>query len=271
MKPMLLDILREEKDDFRRRNRAREYLQARVLLALQDNGAFSDWSFVGGTSLRFLYGLPRYSEDLDFSLASSGGDARFEKHLESVRADLRGEAYNVEIRTRVGAAVSTALVKFGGLLHELGLSPHRDEVFTIRVEIDTCPPKGAGTETRLVRRFVLLNLLHHDRPSLLAGKLHAVLARRFTKGRDLYDLAWYLSDPDWPGPNLLFLNNALYQTGWDGPSLTSDNWRKLVAEKIQGANWSEVLRDVSPFLERKQDAALVSKTILLPLLGEPTP
>ena len=72
MKPLLLETLRDESDEFRRRSRAREYLQARTLLALQDNGAFSHWAFVGGTALRFLFQLPRYSEDLDFSFTSPG-------------------------------------------------------------------------------------------------------------------------------------------------------------------------------------------------------
>lgn len=266
MKSLLLNMLREESDDFRRRSRAREYLQARILLALQDSGAFSNWAFVGGTALRFLYSLPRYSEDLDFSLAPPDGEARFEKHMESVRTDLAAEAYDVDIRTRIGSAVAAALVKFKGLLYELKLSPHPDEVFMVKVEMDTRPPAGARTETRLVRRFIMLNLHHYDRPSLLAGKLHAILSRKYTKGRDLYDLAWYLSDPDLPEPNLTQLNNALRQTGWKGPEATPENWRGLIAEKLQSIDWKEALRDVSPFLERKQDADLISESVILPLL-----
>jgi predicted nucleotidyltransferase component of viral defense system len=267
MKPLLMDILRDEPDDFRRRSTAREYLQARILLALQDHGAFSHWAFVGGTALRFLFRLPRYSEDLDFSLMTPGGDARFEKLMESVRGALALEAYSVELRTRTRDTVASALVKFRGLLHELGLSPHDDEVFTVKVEIDTNPPEGAETETRLVRRFVMLNLLHYDRASLLAGKLHAVLTRKYTKGRDLYDLAWYLSDSSWPDPNFLQLNNALRQTGWDNSPATPENWRHLVSEKLDSVDWKQAIRDVTPFLERKQDAALVSESTIMSLLG----
>ena len=268
MKPLLLDMLREEPDDLRRRGRAREYLQARILLALQDSGAFTNWAFVGGTALRFLFNLPRYSEDLDFSLTEPTGEARFEKHMESVRVDLQAEAYDVDIRTRVDNVVAAAMVKFRGLLYELRLSPHPNEVITVKVEIDTRPPAGALTETRLVRRFIMLNLHHYNKPSLLAGKLHAILSRKFTKGRDLYDLAWYLSDPDWPEPNFPQLNNSLHQTDWKGLEATPENWRQLVAEKLQSIDWKEALRDVSPFLERKQDAALVSESVLLPLLGK---
>lgn len=108
-------------------------------------------------------------------------------------------------------------------------------------------------------------LLHHDRASLLAGKLHAVLTRKYTKGRDLYDLVWYLSDATWPPPNLVLLNNALQQSGWE-PDVTSQTWRPLIADRLARVNWDQALADVSPFLEREQDAALVSEDVLLPLL-----
>ena len=84
MKSLLMDLLADEPDAFQGRSTAREYLQARILLALQDHGAFTDWAFVGGTALRFLYRLPRYSEDLDFSLLAAGRDARFESLMRSV-------------------------------------------------------------------------------------------------------------------------------------------------------------------------------------------
>ena len=268
MKPLLLAILRKEPDDFHRRSLVREYLQARILLALQDSGAFANWAFLGGTALRFLYHLPRYSEDLDFSLAPAKGDPRFEKHMDSVRRDLMAEAYDVDVKIRPGKAVAAALVKFRGLLHQLGLSPHTNEVIMVKVELDTRPPHGARTETRLVRRFVILNLHHYDRPSLLAGKLHAILSRKYTKGRDIYDLAWYLSDPNWPEPNLIHLNNALRQTNWQGLEANLGNWRGLIADKLQSIDWKQALLDVSPFLERKQDVELVSKSVLLPLLAE---
>lgn len=266
MKPLLMDALGEEGDVFRRRNLAREFLQARVLLSLQDHGAFNDWAFLGGTALRFLFRLPRYSEDLDFSLVSADGDARFEKRIEWLQHDLSAEAYDVATRVRARGAVAAAHIKFRGILYEIGVSPHRDEVFMVKVEIDTNPLAGAVTTSRLVRRFMMLNLLHYDRASLLAGKLHAVLTRRYTKGRDLYDLAWYLADPDWPAPNVTLLRNALHQTGWEGPDVTERNWRHVIAEKLDSVDWKQAGADVAPFLERKQDLALVSPETLLPLL-----
>ena len=269
MKPLLREILRDHPDDIRRRSTAREYLQARILLALQDSGTFSDWAFVGGTALRFLFQLPRYSEDLEFSLTTPGEDARFEKRMQSVGKDLLLEGYDVEILSRPSQPVATAKIKIRGLLYELGLSPHPNEVIMVKIEIDTNPPRGARTTTRLVRRFVWLNLFHYDRASLLAGKLHAVLMRKYTKGRDLYDLGWYLADPTWPDPNLVQLNNALRQSGWDASVVTPANWRGLIKDKLNTIDWQQALRDVSPFLERRQDMALISRDVLLRLLADP--
>jgi len=266
VKQLLTNLLAEQSDPFLRRSVAREYLQARILLSLQDNGAFSNWAFIGGTALRFLFDLPRYSEDLDFSLAPCGDEARFGFRMRALEEDLKGEGYHVEIRCRSKGPVEMAMVKFRELLGELGLSPHRDEVLSVKVEIDTNPPAGARVATKLIRRYVLLNLLHYDRSSLLSGKLHAVLARKYTKGRDLFDLVWYLSDPSWPDPNILQLNHALDQTHWEGPTATMDNWRELLIGRMETIDWKRALRDVRPFLARSQDAALISKETLIGLL-----
>jgi hypothetical protein len=262
MKALLQSLVAEQADPARKRSIAREYLQARILLALQDAGAFRNWAFVGGTALRFLFQLPRYSEDLDFSLSQPGVDARFLSCLRAAKQDLQAEAYQVEIKAREGSAVASAFIKFKGLLHELAISPHAAETLAVKVELDLNPPAGATLETRVVRRFVLLNLLHYDRASLFAGKLHAVLARKYTKGRDLYDLAWYLSDPSWPEPNFGLLANALTQTGWKGALPDRDNWKAILNTALARVNWVRALADVEPFLERAGDRYLISPAVI---------
>jgi hypothetical protein len=267
MKDLLLTTLQSETNPLRKRNRAREFLQARILLSLQDNGAFADWAFVGGTALRFLYELPRYSEDLDFSLRGSDCHVRFTEMMKAIQSDLRAEVYTVDIRVRERQAVASSMIKFPGLLNELRLSPHRDEAFAVKIELDMNPPDGAEFATRLVRKHYLLNLMQYDRGSLLAGKLHAILARKYTKGRDLYDLIWYLSTPDWPSPNLTLLNNALRQTAWDGPPLTEKTWRKVVAERLESVNWQQAKADVAPFLERSQEVDMLAPATFASLLA----
>ena len=256
-----------EHEPTRGRNIAREYLQARILGALQRAGAMTSLAFHGGTCLRFLFGLPRYSEDLDFALEGrrSGYDLR--AWLESVRSELSREGYRVDLRLREHRTVHNALVRFPGVPYELRLSPHRTETLSVRIEVDSRPPAGATTTVTLVRRHETLRLFHHDPASLLAGKLHAVLERPYTKGRDLYDLIWYLSDPEWPAPNLVHLNAALRQTGWRGEDLTPANWRPSVAGRLEGLDWACAVADLRPFLERMDDVVLVSKENALHLLS----
>jgi len=270
VKEYLRQLAAQADNDLARACLVREYLQARVLESLQDTGAFLRWAFVGGTALRFLFSVPRFSEDLDFSLIKAGEDAGFRAALAEVKRALSLEGYRIEIKVNEQKTVASAWIRFPGLPHELGLSPHPSQILSIKVETDTCPPSGAGIATSIVRRHVTLNLCHHDKSSLLAGKLHAVLSRTWFKGRDLYDLVWYLADRTWPAPNLVLLNAALAQTGWEGPALTANNWRDELRQRIETVNWERARADVRPFLERERDIALVSAETLGKLLGADT-
>lgn len=245
----------------------REYLQARILGVLQRCGAMIPLAFQGGTALRFLYSSARYSEDLDFALERAPSQYDLRSYLERIRKEFNAEAYDMQIKVNDKRTVQSSFVGFVGLLHELGLSPRRKEVISVKIEVDTKPPSGAAVSTTVVRRHVTLNLQHHDRASLLAGKLHAVLQRPYVKGRDLYDLLWYLSDPDWPAPNLELLNNALRQTKWKGGPLSENNWRKVVANRIQGIMWDHIVADVLPFLDQTADVNILKRENLFKLLG----
>lgn len=96
-----------------------------------------------------------------------------------------------------------------------------------------------------------------DKASLLSGKLHAIVQRSYTKGHDIYDLLWYLSDPTWPEPNLILLNNALAQTNWQGVTLTKENWKGQVWQRLKSCNWIELVDDVRPFVEPSFDLNLL--------------
>jgi predicted nucleotidyltransferase component of viral defense system len=267
MKEHLRQLAARADNDRARACLVREYLQARVLESLQDGGVFVRWVFVGGTALRFLFGLPRFSEDLDFSLSAPGTEAGVTAALTEVKRALGREGYPIEVKVSDRKTVVSAWIRFPGLPHDLGLSPHASQNLSIKVEVDTNPPSGAHVETTVVRRHVTLHLCHHDKASLLAGKLHAVLSRAWAKGRDLYDLVWYLADRTWPAPNLDLLNAALAQTGWQGPGLTAANWREQVRKRIEVLDWEKARADVRPFLERENDLGLVTKEVLDRLLS----
>ena len=271
MKEHIRDLIAQAKNDSEASLLVREYLQARILEALQRGGAFEHWAFLGGTALRFLYRLPRFSEDLDFSRATpseSGESLRteFEGYVTKVQRAFESEAYDVDVRSRPDAVVQSAFVGFPGLLYELGLSSQPGQKITIKIEIDSNPPAHASTETSLVRRHVLLNLLHYDKSSLLAGKLHALIHRSHVKGRDVYDLVWYLSDPSWPEPNLPLLQASLAQTGMELTDRQISAWRSLIADRVAAMEWDRVVADVRPFLERAEDVGMLTRESVLHLL-----
>ena len=266
MKDHLRKIVDDKQDNLLKRSTVREYLQARMLQGLQENGAFLNWVFHGGTALRFLYMIPRYSEDLDFALVRPGATDNFQSLLGSIQKMFEAENYTLDVKVKGIKTVKSAFLRFRGLLYELGISPHHSEVISVKLEIDTNPPSGAEMTTTIIRRHVMLNLLHHDKASLLAGKLHALLNRRYTKGRDFFDLIWFLSDPSWPSPNLGFLNSALKQTEWNGPEVTEKNWQALLLKRLEKVNWKEIAEDVRPFLEREADISLLAKENCLRLL-----
>ena len=267
MKAYIEQLLRDVPDPIAGRNLVREYLQARILEGLQRAGAMVQLAFHGGTALRFLFAIPRYSEDLDFALEKPDDSYNFRAYLRAIQDEFAKEGYQVAIKVNDKKKVNAAFVRFTNLLYDFDLSAQRDEVLAVKLEVDTNPPAGAKLNTTLIRRHVTLRLQHHDCSSLLAGKLHALFQRRYVKGRDLYDLMWYLSDPDWPDPNFILLQNALLQTGWDGPLPDEKNWREILCERLGKIDWKKSVGDVTPFLERSTEVALLTQENFERLLG----
>ena len=241
----------------------REYLQAEILFSLQNRNAFQKMAFGGGTALRFLHGIGRYSEDLDFSSSAAKFDPA--DLWKEVARDLADAGYRVSSHPRGKGAVAGVFYRFEGLLYESGISSHEKEKISVRVEVDLRPPAGAVLQSTLVRRHFMLSLRHYNLPSLFAGKCHALLQRRHTKGRDVYDLAWYLTQPDLQ-PNLILLDNALRQTGWPGPPPDVNNWREILARAVERLDWKTVKEELSNFLENPAELAGIEKKAILSLL-----
>jgi len=271
MKDFLRQQANQATNELLKRSIVREYLQARTLQVIQESGAFMNWAFLGGTALRFLYSIPRYSEDLDFSIVNPDANHDFENTMRKIKSAFEAENYGIAVTLSPAKTVMSAFLNFSGLLYEMGISPHRREVFSIKIEIDTNPPPGVMTSTTIIRRFVTLNILHYNKASLFAGKLHAILSRQYTKGRDLYDLVWFLSDRTWPGPNLELLNAALKQTQWKGPLITRDNIQDVFLTRITHLRWDNVSKDLQPFIERPENLALITQANCIKLLQDYKP
>lgn len=258
MNEYLRQIISQANNHVESKNLIREYLQSLILQSLQELGFFNHVAFQGGTALRFLYNLPRYSEDLDFSLVYSNSEFLFTKLLKKLNQKLFSYGYEVNIKFNDQKIVNSAFINFTSLLYELDLSNHQDEKLSIKIEIDTAPPKGAEFENTLIRKYEILNLFHFDKPSLLSGKIHAVLERPCYKGRDIYDLFWYLTDKNWPNPNFKYLNNALNQTNWLGEQVSEENWRRIILRRIKIIPFDEIIKDVQPFVINQNELKMLN-------------
>lgn len=188
--------------------------------------------------------------------------------MAKVKRDLALAGFSPEVTWNDRKVVHTGWVRLAGLLYEAGLSARPAEKLAIKLEIDTRPPAGARCERRVVTRHVTFLLQHYDLPSLLAGKLHAAITRKYAKGRDWYDLVWYLSQRPPVAPNLPLLQHALDQTRGTG-SHNASSWKELVRERLARLDLPAVCDDVSPFLERPRDAALLTRENLEGLLHGP--
>ncbi len=191
MKDYVLELVSKKEGYNAKLNAMREYLQAYILRVMHDEGVFRSVAFLGGTALRFLHGLPRFSEDLDFSLAGKPR-LEFEALLKKIMSELAAAGYDASLNYNSKKTVNSAFVKFSGLMFEAEISPLKSQKFSIKIEIDSKPPEGAIFETQIVNKYFPISFLSYDINSLFAGKLHALLSRKYAKGRDYFDLMWYL-------------------------------------------------------------------------------
>jgi predicted nucleotidyltransferase component of viral defense system len=252
----------------RRSNLAREYLQLYLLRLMHDAGSTGDLAFVGGTALRLLNRLPRFSEALDFCHEPLPKRARFDAAdlFDTIERGLSKAGYDVTVKAKPDRTVASAFFRFQGIPREAGWNRDPHLALSVKVEADLRPPKGAVVETTLVQRFFPVSLRHYDLPSLFAGKLHAILARRWAKGRDWFDLVWYLTEPKGLEPNLSLLENALKQTRT--AALPREGWRAAVRQRLETLDWKAVISDLRPFVERQSDLELLSKDAIHKLLED---
>ena len=180
---------------------------------------------------------------------------------------MMAETYDVAVKLNERHVVHSAFIRFRGLLHQLGISPHKPEVLAIKLEIDTNPPAKAGLGTTIIQHHVAVHLQHHDKASLLAGKLHAILQREYVKGRDWYDLYWCLGQSQWASPNVAMLNQVLTQFGWEKGAITDNNWRGYVLERLKPLDWAQVVVDVQRLLMTQEELTVFNKDTIKNLLA----
>lgn len=236
-------------------NAIKEILQEIALCALSRTDFFKVGAFMGGTCLRILHGLPRFSEDLDFSLLSPDLNFRWSPLLEQL--SLEFSTYNLSLETKdrseASDAVKRAFLKENSFGKILQLSYERNsgdsQKILIKLEVDTNPPAFAKTESLLVRFPFPFSVRTHDLPSLCSGKCLALLCREYDKGRDWFDFLWYVSQGI--KPNFEMLTAGLKQHGpWKGTQImaNADFLLQALHQKVDSINWNAASNEVRPFL-----------------------
>lgn len=246
------------KSNLEEANAFKEIIQEITLFALSRTDFFKKASFMGGTALRILYGLPRFSEDLDFSATEQQQDFKWKKYLAELLIEFEAYGLEVEIRDRsdLPNPIKKAFLKQNSFAKLLSLKYERNKsispVANIRLEIDTQPPEGWRRNTKYVDFPLPYSVLAFDLSTMFAGKINALLTRKFTKGRDWFDFIWYLNQKI--DINFIFLQNSLAQFNWDLPSENIDlHWvKRTLKEKIEEIDWTKAKEDVE-FLLREID------------------
>jgi predicted nucleotidyltransferase component of viral defense system len=266
MKDELLELLGGKEGYNLKLNTMREYIQAFVLRILFKNNFFENAAFLGGTCLRFIHHLKRFSEDLDFSLQDKSRGFDFDKIIRSLENELRDAGYLITIKTKK-TTIYSAMLKFSQVLFEAGMSGRKEENFSIKIDLDTNPPAGARTENHVINKHFMSGIRSYDLATLFAGKINAMLTRNYVKGRDYYDLFWYRATHKDLEPNIEFLKNALRQFEWKGDLKDIGNWKSPVTEKLSHIDWKPVQKEVEFLIEDRDELVVFTKENLLLLLN----
>ena len=245
----------------------REYLQHVILRVLFEQKELPHFIFHGGTALRIIHGLNRFSEDLDFHLNVKDDQYTLTPVIDRLNKNLALQGYTVSHSTVKEKTVRSTFIKFEGLLFECGLSPNEGEKLSIKLEVDANPPRGWQVERKLINVYAPFSLVYHDVPSFLSGKFHAILQRPYTKGRDFYDIIFLLSRWEGLQPNIPYLQNALIQTNYRGAQISQDSWKAVMSDFARNLNWRHIQDDIQPFVSTAADSELLNLNILLDLLS----
>ena len=249
-------------------NALKEIVQELALLGLWRAKFYEHAAFYGGTALRIFHGLPRFSEDMDFSLLAPDEEFDLDPYLEAIRRELAsfGFSFHVERQSkRVSTPVESAFIKGGtrvNLAH-VGMPDYllerlpRLQQIRIRLDLDTDPPPLARYEVLTLLTPIPFQVRLFDLPCLFAGKLHALLCRDWmmrVKGRDFYDFVWYLGRRI--RCDVRHLQARMEQTGhWEsGDDFDVAHLRRLLARRFEQVDFDQARSDVRPFL--RDDAEL---------------
>jgi predicted nucleotidyltransferase component of viral defense system len=246
----------------------REIMQEIALAALSRTDFYKKAAFYGGTALRIFHGLDRYSEDLDFSLLETDPKFSLTPYFSAITDEFEALGIRVSIREkdkRIKTPIESAFLKSETIWQELvledivkqhGISSNKS--IKIKIEIDRVPPLGFETEEKLLVRPFSFYVNCFSLPSLFAGKLHALLFRKWknrVKGRDWYDMEWYIRKGV-PLNIPHFLLRARETKDWNEETINKEQVLELLKEKIHSVSFDSVKDDVRKFIRNDEQLAI---------------
>lgn len=255
----------------------REIMQEVALAGLYRGGFFEKAAFYGDTCLRIFYGLDRFSEDLDFSLLQPDADFSLEKYLDAIRNEFEALGMHVSIKekrksrdTHVDSAFLKSETIWRELVLESTIPPNAIEGHAnvrIKIEVDTVPPGQFQTEEKLLLRPFSFYVKCFALPDLFAGKMHALLFRKWkanVKGRDWYDFEWYVKKRI---PLNLDHFTVRAQDSGDIPEvkLTESSFKKLLTTRIKSVDIEKVKADAMRFIPDASNLEIWSEKYFMDL------
>lgn len=251
----------------------REIIQEIALLGLWRAKFFEHAAFYGGTALRIFYGLDRFSEDLDFTLLKPQKHFNLALYNQEVVEALQAFGFTVSVEEKKKTketAIQSAFIKADTLLYDIGVVIKPGKKLKIKFEVDTQPPSSFATEVKLILQPTEFYVKLVAPADLLAGKLHAVLCRRWqqrVKGRDWYDLVWFIKQ-DIP-VHLAHLKARMVQSGHLEANVpfTETTFRALLKERVNTLDIELAKRDIAPFLKESARLDIWSKAFFMDVVS----
>jgi len=239
----------------------REIMQEITLAGLSRTDFFEKAAFYGGTAFRIFYGLDRYSEDLDFSLLKPDSNFSIEPYFKAILDEFKSLGLTVSIKEKKKTnqtAIDSAFLKTETIWQEIVLEDiikeigvHSNKTLKIKIEVDRQPSLNFKTEEKLLLRPFSFYVKCFTKPSLFAGKMHALLFRKWknrVKGRDWYDLEWYIKKGI-PLDVNHFLTRAKDTNDWQDDSISNKQIIELLDTKIKSVSFSSIKEDVVRFIQ----------------------
>ena len=244
-------------------NAVHEVMQQIALAGLARGGFFDHAAFYGGTCLHLLFGLDRFSEDMDFSLLKPDLNFDFEAFFPAIVEEFKLAGKDVEIKMKhkgQPSAIESAFLKETSDVFDIGFTTEKR--LKVKIEVDIDPPPKFTTEVKPLTMPRSCLVRAYDLPGLYAGKVSAALFRKWkhrVKGRDWYDLLWYISH------NVeLDLGHLIERAKESGPEVDVSSREALTAafdERIESIDFDNAKEDVIGYLYDSYEVNAWSKTL----------